>query len=222
MYTIWSLMNSTSGWYVCHKLLYFTGNEQFNLEGQNALHQFVQPVRKLTIKIQITCCRIFFVWSSWMHGVFFCCSSILGNYSEYYCMHIHTPMKRKGTPQSLSATVFSFTLNLHVCRNCYNVICRRASRLSVKGIHYFHNDSWPQPRDCHVTCWFSCTIYQPTVTTVENIDQLPAAKVRYVVSKAKIMFKKPVHALTSKVSACQYNQVLEIFRPLTMKRHVHQ
>ena len=28
---------------------------------------------------------------------------------------------------------------------------------------------------------------------VENIDQLPAAKVWYIVSKAKIMFKKPVY-----------------------------
>ena len=187
LYTIWNWMNSTSGQYVYHKLLQFTGNEEFNLEGQNALHQFVsllQPVRKLTIKIQITCCQIFLVWSSWMHGLFFCCSSIIGNYSEYYCMHFDTPMKRKGTHQSLSATVFSFTLNLYVCRKCYNVICQRVGRLSMKGIHYFHNDSWPLPCDFttwHVTCWFSCTIY---------------------------------HALTSKVPACQCNQVLEVYRPL--------
>ena len=72
------------------------------------------------------------------------------------------------------------------------------------------------PRDCHeLTCNLLIQLYY-LQSTVENIDQLQAAKVRYVVSKAKNYVKEPVHALTSKVPACQYNQVLEMFRPLTI------
>ena len=57
------------------------------------------------------------------------------------------------------------------------------------------------PRDCHeLTCNLLIQLYY-LQSTVENIDQLQAAKVRYIVSKAKNYVKK-ASACTDIKSAC--------------------
>ena len=55
----------------------------------------------------------------------------------------------------------------------------------------------------HVICWFSFTIYHPTVRTSTS------SKCGTLYKSSENYVKTPVHALRSKVPACQYNQVLD-------------
>ena len=128
--------------------------------------------------------------------------------------HIRHEIKARGS--IVSFYIISLGTGLWVLSSAKRMTFLHTKSLREHVFHIqIHNDSWPLPRDYHELT--SILLIQLCYLSArwEHRHDRPSATVWYVVSKAKIMSKSQwMHALISKVPACQYNQVLETLDPL--------